>query len=154
MFQKLVSIILLITAGSQCVAQTASLKSSLPEIHYNSNVDQPLTEKELNQIKEVYGEFANKYVLDHPERLRSVKNILRNRIIISQLNDPKYRSEAKLLSSVSLFNSFVEDIQRDQRFDPTTFNPLKYNFEFYSKHASAFRVDGTNYIIIIKSQYQ
>ncbi|NNC45156.1 MAG: hypothetical protein HKN99_04670 [Winogradskyella sp.] len=154
MFQRLISFLLLLTVGYLSDAQTPTLKSSISEIHYDANVNNPLTTIELKQIKEVYGEYADKYVLDHPERLKGVKNILRNRVIIEEISDPKYSKEGELLSKVSLFTSFVKDLTRDDVFNPQTFNPLKYNFEFYSKHASAFKVDGTNYIIIIKSQYQ
>ena len=58
------------------------------------------------------------------------------------------------LSEVSINNGFVSDLDRDKTFNPNNFNPLKYNFEFYSQSASIYQVDNTNYYIIIKSQYQ
>ncbi|VAW36026.1 hypothetical protein MNBD_GAMMA01-1060, partial [hydrothermal vent metagenome] len=38
-------------------------------------------------------------------------------------------------------------------FNKNTFNPLKYTFDFYSRGGYMYKVDNTNYFIIIKSQY-
>lgn len=57
-----------------------------------------------------------------------------------------------LLSSVELKNKCNTMLKRDDalNFDPTNFNALKYFFNFYSKTAQTYRVDGTNYIVIIQ----
>lgn len=59
-----------------------------------------------------------------------------------------------LLSSVILLNKYNPELKRDnaQNFDPTDFNPLKYNFAFYAKTDQIYRVDNTNYIIVIHPQ--
>jgi hypothetical protein len=56
-----------------------------------------------------------------------------------------------LLSSVLLKNKCNGALERDtpKTFNPETFNPLKYFFEFHSDQDKIYRVDGTNYIIII-----
>ena len=154
MFHKQIILALLLFLTVNAYSQRSIHKNSLPEISYASNIENSLTAEELKKITEAYGEYSKKYVLDNPERLRSVKNILRNRVIIKQINSVNEQKEAPLLSTVSLFDSYVPNISRDLNFNPDTFNPLKYNFEFYSKSASMFKVDNTNYYIIIKSQYQ
>ena len=50
------------------------------------------------------------------------------------------------------FNAFVSNLKRDRNFDPLNFNPLKYNFEFHAPTIQRFRVDNSNYFIIIKPQ--
>ena len=135
-------------------SQSTTRPQSLPIVQYNSNIKAPLTSSELSQIKEVYGDYAEKYVLNIPQRLKDVKNILRNRVEIKQITNPKEIKSCPLLSEVSLFDNYNRDLKRDQNFNPTTFNPLKYNFEFYSPEASMYKVDNTNYYIIIKSQHQ
>ena len=59
-----------------------------------------------------------------------------------------------LLSQVKLFDAFNKNIHRDKVFNPNNFNPLKYKLSFYSRNGATYKVDNTNYYIIIKSQYQ
>jgi hypothetical protein len=56
-----------------------------------------------------------------------------------------------LLSSLQLLNKYNPELKRDdaQTFNPETFNPLKYNFYYFPKKDVIYRVDSTNYIIII-----
>lgn len=80
-----------------------------------------------------------------------IENLLRNRVEVSVLSD--FPKQVKLLSEVSLFNKYNAKLKR-KGFDKDDFNPLSYNFDFYSKTTQIYRVDNTNYYIIIKSQYQ
>ena len=59
------------------------------------------------------------------------------------------------LISVPLIKAFNSSILRDNVFNPKTFNPLKYDFNFNSRDLiKYYRVDNTNYLIVIHSQYQ
>lgn len=135
-------------------AQKSKSQQPLPVIEFRDNVDLPLTANERAQIDEVYGEFAEEFVYSKPFRLKSVKNILRNRVIIERIEDNGKKKDCTKLSEVTVFNSFVKDVSRDENFDPKDFNPLKYNFLFHSRSAAIYHVDNTNYYITIKSQYQ
>lgn len=134
-------------------AQSKTYKQPLPVINYNNNVNAPLTSKELSQIQEVYGNKANDYVLSKPQRLKDIKNILRNRVEIKMISNINDQKQCPLLSEVPLFNYYVKGLVKDTSFNPKNFNPLKYNFEFYSTGSYMYRVDNTNYFIIIKSQH-
>lgn len=59
-----------------------------------------------------------------------------------------------LLSSLVLLNKYNPLLKRDDAasFNPETFNPLKYNFYYFPKKDVTYRVDRTNYIIIIHPQ--
>ena len=129
-------------------------KQSLPIVKFDKHIDDPLTDKERNQIIEVYGEYADKYILKDDHRLRAIKQILRYRIVIKEIIEKNTAKTCSKLSEISLFNKYVSNLKRDEYFNPKDFNPLKYNFEFYSNSASIVKIDGTNYYIIIKSQYQ
>ena len=135
-------------------AQSNSQKQSLPLLNYNQNVEAPLTASERMQIQEVYGDKSNTYVLSRPQKLKAIKNILRNRVEILEYNNPQDQKDCQLLSEVPLFNYYVDGLKRDLVFNKNTFNPLKYNFSFYSRGATMYRVDNTNYFILIKSQHQ
>ncbi|WP_347922520.1 hypothetical protein [Pontimicrobium sp. SW4] len=132
-------------------AQSVSNYSGSKTVIFDSNVDTPLNSMEKEMLTDIYGETLQKNVLDNPQRLKSIKNILRNRVEI--LNLPNYPKDYKLLSQVPLFDKYNTSLKRE-KFKKAKFNPLKYNFDFYAKQAQVFRVDNTDYYIIIKSQHQ
>ena len=121
-----------------------------PIVTFNNNINLPLNADEKELIREVYQEEYN-LISENPERLRFIKNLLRNRLEVSVLSD--FPKQVKLLSEVSLFNKYNAKLKR-KGFDKDDFNPLSYNFDFYSKTTQIYSVDNTNYYIIIKSQYQ
>ena len=138
-----------------CVSsQQSKQKNPVPLAKFNDNVKLPLTANERAQIIEVYGEFADKYVFNSPNRLKNIKHILRNRVEIKLITDKNNVKACPKLSEVTVFNSYVPDLKRDESFNPNSFNPLKYNFEFHSRAGAMYHVDNTNYYISIKSQYQ
>lgn len=152
--KKLLLLFVVILMPAILLGQQSKQKNPLPLAKFDDNVNMPLTAKERAQIIEVYGDYADKFIFSKPHRLKSVKHLLRNRIIIKQVTNTNDRKPCTKLSEVTLCDGFVEGLERDKTFDPETFNPLKYNFEFYSRSASMYQVDNTNYYIIIKSQYQ
>ncbi len=125
----------------------------LPVVTYDSNVDAPLTTKELKFINEVYGDKTQEDILNHPQRVKDIKNILRNRVTYRRVDNPAKFKECKSLSEVPLFDDYVVDLDRDIVFNPETFNPLKYEFNFYSRSGEHYKVDNTNYYIFISSQH-
>ncbi|WP_296382354.1 hypothetical protein [Winogradskyella sp.] len=152
--KKLYTILIVILMPFCVFGQQTKQKHPVPLAKYNDNVKMPLTINERAQIIEVYGEYADEHVFNIPHRLKAIKHILRNRVVIKLVTDENNKKPCTKLSEVSLFNGFVPDVKRDQSFNSNDFNPLKYNFEFYSRAAAMYQVDNTNYYIIIKSQYQ
>jgi len=134
-------------------AQSNDQKHPLPVVSYDQNVNAPLNSSERLKLEEVYADKLQSYVLSKPERLKAIKNILRNRVQILEYSNPQDQKECTLLSEVSLFDYYA-DLERDPFFNKNTFNPLKYNFDFYSRGSHMYRVDNTNYYILIKSQHQ
>lgn len=141
-------------ASKSSFSQTNRLQKNQKIVQYNSNVDKPLTNSEMAKINEVYGSTANKNIFTKPQRLKDVKNILRNRVEIKNIPNPSDQKKCTLLSEVPLMDYYVNDLKRDTTFSPEKFNPLKYLFNFYSYGSHMYRVDNTNYFIIIKSQHQ
>lgn len=125
----------------------------LPLVSYSDNVLAPLTPKEKQQILEVYGDQAETYIFSKPNRQKDIKHLLRNRIEIKLISNPKDQKKCALLSEVPLLNYYVKDLKRDENFNPQTFNPLKYLFNFYSRESFIYRVDNSDYFIYIKSQH-
>jgi len=152
--KKLLTIFALILIPLYVLGQQSKQRNPLPLATYNNNVKMPLTANERAQIIEVYGDSADKYVFGNPHRLKSIKHILRNRVEIKLITDEDNKKPCPKLSEVSVFDGFVTNLKRDETFNPNSFNPLKYNFEFHSRSAGIYHVDNTSYYIIIKSQYQ
>lgn len=154
MKKLLIILTILLIPFSVTAQQSKKKQSPLPLAKYYDNVNLPLTLKERSQIIEVYGKFADKYIFNNPHRLKSVKHILRNRVVIKLITNENDQKECPKLSEIALLNEYVSDIKRDETFKVNNFNPLKYNFEYHSRFGSIYKVDNTNYYIIIKSQYQ
>ena len=80
--KKLFTILSLILIPLCVSGQQSKQKNPLPLVKYDDNVKLPLTAKERSQIIEVYGDYAEKHVFSNPQRLKSIKHILRNRVEI------------------------------------------------------------------------
>jgi hypothetical protein len=133
-------------------SQSHQKQTPLKHVVYSDNIEAPLTPKELDQITEVYGDHADEDILSKPQRLKDVKHILRNRIEILRI-DNKDLSSFQNLSTVPLFNHYNKTLSRDLSYNENTFNPLKYQFNFYSREGSkTYRFDNSPYLVIIKSQ--
>lgn len=130
--------------------ERVKMKTQLVE--YGENVKAPLTADELSKLKEVYGDKLNKYVLSNPQRVKDFKHLLRNRLIIKKMPKLKDNSKYTNLSEVELFNNYNPDLKRDTSFNLSTFNPLKYNLEFFRMGSIIYKIDGTDYYISIKTQ--
>jgi hypothetical protein len=120
-------------------------------VDYPDNIRLPFTNLEIQKLKYIYGDQLKKYVLDKPSRVKDIKHIFRNRVVI-QNEEVKDISNYPLLSTISVFDVFNNSIQFPL-FDKENFNPLIYNFNFNSKTRLIYRVDNTNYLIVIKSKF-
>lgn len=150
---KFLTIFILLLLPFCSSGQEKGNKIPLKVIEFKDNVDLPLTAKERRQIDEVYGPYAEKYIYNNAFRLKSIKDILRNRVVIELITNKRDQKNCQKLSEIPVFNSFVPDLERDKTFDPQNFNPLKFNFAFHSKGSTIYQVDNTNYFITIESQY-
>ena len=140
--------ILIFTNIGAIIAQNDVKKYDKWVTYYPSKVDLPFSKTELNKLEEVYDQNLNDQILDRPIRIKDIKDILRNRVYIYQENI-KDLSDIGLLSEVALFEIYNKKIIRPV-FDINNFNPLLYNFNFFSKLKQTYRVDNTSYLIVIK----
>ena len=150
---KILSFVVFFSVSLLINAQENNLTKVTP-ITYKDNINIPLNNHELLMINEVYDEYAQQFILDNPNKLKSIKNTLRNRVRIYE-EKIKDLSNLQKLSQVPLFKTFNDKLERHIVFNPNTFNPLKYDFNYNSRDKTkSYRVDNTNYIIVIYSQYK
>ena len=108
--------------------------------------------QEINpKIQEVYGNMTEQIAQNEPDRIKALNDLLENRIKIVNspiVGDDKYTK----LSSVPLLNKYNPNLERDKDFDTENFNALKYNMNFFTTQTQVYRVDNTDYLIVIKPQ--
>lgn len=148
-----VVIILMVLITQITIAQNHKRSYANRVVNFPENTATPLTAQERSFIDEAYAHEAQRLIYNNPTMLKSIKHILRNRVIIYQATSNVEYQKAELLSSVPVFTACNDELERDIVFNPNTFNPLKYSFQFFSKKSFLFRVDGTNFMIMIKSQF-
>lgn len=116
-----------------------------------TNVNNSFGQQIDPKISEVYGNKTEEIFQNDPDRLKALTDLLNNRIKIveSPINDnEKYIK----LSSIPLLNKYNSSLERDVVFDANTFNPLKYALNFFSTKPEVYRIDNTDYIIVISQQ--
>jgi len=104
------------------------------------------------RIQEVYGAKAQEFASQNPDWLKSLTDFIQNRVTISQIAEDPVHDKYPKLSELKLINKYNPDLQRDMVFDPAHFNPLKYDFVFSAKTKQVYRVDHTDYVIVVEPQ--
>jgi hypothetical protein len=103
------------------------------------------------RIQEMLGEKLQETLTNEPQRIRAFAELLETRLSVVKMPvNPK--EDYVKLSTVPLLNKYNSALTRDGAFDPATFNPLKYNLNFFSTKTEVYRIDNTDYIIMIKPQ--
>lgn len=116
----------------------------------DSNINQHYTKAQVEIfIREVFLDQSDTLVFESPSnRLALITGFLDRFEIGSK---PEFSSKKfKLLSTVALNNKYNPALIRDVAVNPQTFNPLKYKFPMSSDKVEMYRVDGTDFIIIIQ----
>ena len=151
---RFIFVLFCVTFFSVSYAQNSWHKNRGPQpISFKSNTKASLSNAELAKLKEVYGADLKTEILDRPARVLTIKEILRNRVIVREITDPNKQKPCPKLSEIPLFDAFISTLKRDVVFNPNSFNPLKYDFKYHKPVFQLIRVDNTNYFIIIKPQH-
>ena len=115
------------------------------------NINTTSAQQINSKIHEVYGDKTEQIAQNEPDRIKALNDLLENRIKIVKspiVGEDKYTK----LSSVALLNKYNPNLKRDEQFDPENFNALKYNMNFFTSQTQVYRVDNTEYLIVIEKQ--
>lgn len=154
-YKLLYVLVLLLSLNTFYLEAQSKRAQRLTEVRYKDNVKAPLNAKELAMLQEVYQDKLQDYILTNPQRLKDFKHLLRNRIEIKQMPELlAYKNKYQTLSEAGLLDAYNPNLTTDTQYNPNTFNPLKYNLKFFGRGASIYRIDHTNYFILIKSQHE
>ena len=111
---------------------------------FEKNIEKPFTQSEVNKIVDAYGTEKFQTIISEKALDKFYKNILRNRVKIHTKkyypneNIPKLSSKGPKLDQ--------------NRINLEKFNPLLYDFPFFSKNSHYYRVDQTDFLVIINPQ--
>jgi len=114
-------------------------------------VTQQLTAEEIaNRVAYVYG---SDFVLNYPALVTVYGKLMTDRIEY-QTTVQDQNEKFPLLSSFSLITKNNPGITpvNPVTFSLETFNPLIYDFGFFRDKTLVVRIDGTNYLMIVKPQ--
>lgn len=103
------------------------------------------------KIIEVFADKTQELVVSNPDRLALYNDFLDNRVKVIESpksGDDKYTK----LSTIPLMNKYNPNLTRDVVFDPSNFNVLKYAVDILPKSPMIYRVDNTDYLIVIQPQ--
>ena len=103
------------------------------------------------KIIEVFADKTQELVVNNPDRLALYNDFLENRVKVIESpksGDDKYPK----LSTVALLNKYNPSLTREVVFDPNNFNALKYSLDILPKSPMIYRVDNTDYLIVIQPQ--
>lgn len=99
------------------------------------------------RITAVYGSFASRLNTEQLEWLR-VK-LQRSQIV----QQPYTAGETyPRLSSLKVVNKYIPGLQADDFSQPQQVNPLKYVISFQESKDQVYRIDGTDYVLLIKKK--
>lgn len=106
-----------------------------------------LNADKLNQyVSEVYGTHAEAH--KNTKHYQLMRELIEYRISVVTLPDADL-SEVISTDQVALLNKHNDTLQHDTQFDANTFNPFKYNLEFFSKDFKTYRVGQSNTLLLI-----
>ena len=134
----------------------AVMACAISSINLNAQTTTPDPSNFDRFISQVYVNSGRDFIKPDTRRYSYLKELFENRITYAKYDQAKLDldNSMPLLSSVPLYTVYQKALSRDASFNPKTFNPFKYSFDFYSPNKQLFRVDGTGYVVIIYPQIQ
>jgi len=105
-----------------------------------SHFDLYLTEVYLTEVSYLH--------LNNSRHYNKLLDLIQNRISISKIPfDASEKYENTLY--IPLLNTYNSKLEYDSEFDINTFNPFKYQLNFFSKLTKIYRIAHSDYILII-----
>jgi len=99
-------------------------------------------------LTEVYLTEVSYLHLNNSRHYNKLLELIQNRISISKLPfDATEKYENTLY--IPLLNTYNSKLEYDSEFDINTFNPFKYQLNFFSKLTKIYRIAHSDYILII-----
>jgi hypothetical protein len=137
--------------SSLCKGALALILLQFSTFSYGQTTTQQLTSEQIaSRVAYVYG---NDFVLNYPALVTTYGKLMTDRIEY-QFSVQDDTEKFPLLSSFSLITKNNPEVApvNSETFSLETFNPLTYDFGFFRDKTLVVRIDGTNYLMIVKPQ--
>ena len=111
---------------------------------FKKNIDLPLTQSDIDKIIFAYGSEKLQSIISVNALKKYYKNILRNRV---KIYVKKYYFDENIPKLSSVGPNLDVNIINSEKF-----NPLLYDFPFFSKKPHYYRVGQTDFLVVINPQ--
>lgn len=115
--------------------------------------DQTITPESHDYSTKIAFVYGSQFLEHNPDLVDALVILLRDRIAY-QFEVAAPDEKFPKLSSFPLMNKVNPSIHAPNpaAFDVTTFNPLIYDWNFFFDRIQVFRIDGTDYLMIVQPQ--
>jgi|GEM_PF-5744859 hypothetical protein len=97
-------------------------------------------------VTQVFGNHAAE--VKNTDRYVEYADLLSNKMAVAQLTTDQ-TGKIMSTSDLVLINDYNSNLTYDQDFNLTSFNPFKYDMNFSSNKAVAYRIGNSNFVLII-----
>src|SRR5690606_29918882 len=102
------------------------------------------------RIAEVYGSSLTHILSNDDQRLTMLNQLLNERIQIIDQDSTSAKEKFPSLNAQPIFNKYVANLVVDGSYNPSTFNPLKYDLKFFEWGDLGYWINGTNKVLFIQ----
>lgn len=115
--------------------------------------NQMITPDNAAYKEKIHFVFGADFFESQPELQEQFVRLLRDRVEL-RFEPPGEGEKFPLISSLPLMNKHNAAVQAHapQGFSAEAFNPLIYGWDFFSDKVQVFRIDGTDYLLIVQPQ--
>lgn len=103
-----------------------------------------------SRIAEVYGSSLSQILAHDNQRLTVLNQLINERIQIIDQDSVSAKLKFPALNAQPIFNKYVPTLSIDAVYNPVTFNPLKYDLNFFEWGDRGYWINGTNKILFIQ----
>ena len=111
---------------------------------FEKNIEKQFSQSEIDKIVNAYGAEKLQTIISEKALEKFYKNILRNRV---KIYTKKYYPDENIPKLSSKGPKLNENMINSEKF-----NPLLYDFPFYSKKSHYYRVSQTDFLVVVNPQ--
>jgi hypothetical protein len=102
------------------------------------------------RIAEVYGNSLSQILAHDNQRLTVLNQLLKERIQIVDQDSASAKEKFPALYAQPIFNKYVPSLTVDAAYNAASFNPLKYDLDFFQWGDRGYWINGTNKVLFIQ----
>ena len=109
------------------------------------------TNNTVSSEQKIYEVYGSQFFVGKQSLFQFYNNLLDHRISY-KLQPPVPNEKYPTVQSMGLQNKNNTTISHPTVFDQNSFNPLYYKLDFFAKTTKKYRIDNSNYLLVISPQ--